>query len=155
MHFGDIDRIYAGTDSVSKVFLGTDLIWPYTPPTGISGYYYYYQSETGITDEEALEAFETDKVQGPAVSSTTQFTFIAYPKYSGGTGQEVATVICFAIPSSLSIDSVFVTPSGQSKYDITSHFNISTPIIIGTDNYNLFYHRYVIPKTELFEVNVQ
>ena len=49
MHFGDIDKIYAGTDSVSKVFLGTDLIWPYTPPTPVSGDYLTMQIVSGGT----------------------------------------------------------------------------------------------------------
>lgn len=158
MHFGNIDKIYAGTDSVSKVFLGTDLVWPYTPPvppTGESGYYYYYQSESGMTNEEALEAFDTEKIQGPAVSAG-QFTFRVYVRYSGGTEQEVASVVCFAIPSNLSISNVSYQDFEQAPWiDITSEFTVSVPITIGDESYNLFYHRYVFSSTDLFRVITQ
>ena len=48
----NIDKIYAGTDSVSKVFLGTDLVWPYTPPVPpapVSGDYLTFEIISGGT----------------------------------------------------------------------------------------------------------
>ena len=132
------ESIYVGNSAITQVYQGDNLIWP---AASGDGYYYYYQSPSGMTNEQALAAFNDNKQIGPVASSTTQFSFYIYARYSGGTGQRVASVVCFAIPVQTgTLGSITSTWSGQQ--DITSLF-INSYNIVYIDNipYYLYYHR--------------
>ena len=119
----DIDKIYLGSDSVSKVFLGTDLVWPYTPPvppTPVSGDYLTFEILTGGTiNWKTYNSANTKTISysknGGAWTDITAST--------GGTSFNVdaGDTVLFKAENG--------TYSGNTFRDSTSYFNLSGNIM--------------------------
>ena len=129
--------IYIGTSAITAVYQGNDLVWSGGTPTTGDSYYYYYQSEGGATIQEALAAFNSNKIQGPAASSTTQFSYLVEARYRGST--RISSVVCIAIPkhkelTRLVADGVIITPG---------YFSNKTDITINYIPFTLYYHQAV------------
>ena len=129
MHFGDIDKIYAGTDSVSKVFLGTDLIWPYTPPTPVSGDYLTMQIVSGGT----INWYASDSAHTKTISYSINggpWTYIT--SSTGGTSFNVNsgdTVLFKGINNSYSYYASHNPRWLNAFYQSTASFNLSGNIL--------------------------
>lgn len=132
------ESIYVGNSAITQIYQGNNLIWP---AASGDGYYYYYQSPSGMTEEQALAVFNDNKQIGPVASSTTQFSFRIYTRYSEEASPATASVVCFAIPIQTgTLGSITGDWSGTK--DVTSLF-INSYNIVYIDNipYYLYYHR--------------